>query len=35
MASLAGDQPLAGAFHAIMEKIQADILQIATRWNWK
>ena len=30
-----GDQLLAGAFHAIMEKIEADILQIAKKWNWK
>ena len=29
-----GDQPLAGAFHAIMDKIEADILQIAEKWSW-
>ena len=35
MASPKGDQPLAGAFHAVMEKIEADVLQIATRkWKW-
>ena len=26
---------LAGAFHAIMVKIEADILQTAKKWNWK
>ena len=28
MASSEGDQLLAGAFHAILDKIKADILQI-------
>ena len=35
MASFEGDQPLARAFHAIMDEIEADILQIAKKWNWK
>ena len=35
MASSEGDQLLAGAFHAIMDKIEADILKIAMKWNWK
>ena len=35
MANSEGDQLLAGAFHAIMDKIEADILQIAKKWNWK
>ena len=35
MASPEGDQLLAGAFHAIMGKIEAGILQIAKKWNWK
>ena len=35
MASSEGNQLLAGAFHAIMDKIEADILQIAKKWNWK
>ena len=35
MISSEGDQLLTGAFHAIMEKIEADILQIAKKWNWK
>ena len=26
-------QLLAGAFHVIMDKIEADILQIAKKWN--
>ena len=29
MVSSEGDQPLARAFHAIMDKIEADMLQIA------
>ena len=29
MASSEGDQLLAGAFHAVMDKTEADILQIA------
>ena len=35
MASPEGEQLLVGAFHAIMDKIEADILQIAKKWNWK
>ena len=35
MASSEGDQRLAGSFYAIMDKIEADILQIAKKWNWK
>ena len=35
MASSEGDQLLAGAFHAILDKIKADILQITKKWNWK
>ena len=35
MASFEIDQVLAGAFHVIMDKIEADILQIAKKWNWK
>ena len=35
MASSEENQILAGAFHAIMDKIEADILQIAKKWNWK
>ena len=35
MASSEGDQLLAGAFHAIMDKIEVNILQIAKKWNWK
>ena len=30
-----GDQPLAKAFYAIMDKIKADILQNQKKWNWK
>ena len=33
MASSEGDQLLKGAFHAILDKIEADILQIAKKWN--
>ena len=33
MARSEGDQLLTGAFHATMEKTQADILQIAKKWN--
>ena len=29
------DQLLAGAFHAVMENIEAGILQIAKEWNGK
>ena len=32
MASSEGDQLLSGAFHAIMDKIEADILHIA-KWQ--
>ena len=35
MASSEENQILAGAFHAIRDKIEADILQIAKKWNWK
>ena len=35
MASSEGDKVLAGAFHAVMDKIEAGILQIAKKWNWK
>ena len=35
MASSEENQILAGAFHAIMDKIEADKLQIAKKWNWK
>ena len=35
MARSEGDQVLAGVFHAVMEKKEADILQIAKKWNWK
>lgn len=29
-----GDQVLTGAFHATMDKIVADILQVVKKWNW-
>ena len=35
MASSEEDQPLTGAFHAIMEKTEDDMLQIVKKWNWK
>ena len=35
MASSEGGQLIAGAFHGIMDKIEADILQTAKKWNWK
>ena len=35
MTSSEGNQLLAGAFHAIMDEIDADILQIAKESNWK
>ena len=35
MTSSEGNQLLAGAFHAIMDKTEADILQIPKKWNWK
>ena len=34
MANSEEDQLLAGAFHAIMDKIQAHILQIEKKWKW-
>ena len=34
MASSEGDQLLVGTFHPIMDKIEADVLQIAKKWNW-
>ena len=35
MASSEGDQRLAVAFHAIIDKIEADILQTAKKFNSK
>ena len=35
IASSEGSHLVAGAFHVIMDKIEADILQIAKKWNWK
>ena len=35
VASSEGDQLLAEAFHAIMDEIEADILRIAKKGNWK
>ena len=35
MASSEGDHLLPGAFHAVMDKIEADKLQIEKKWNWK
>ena len=35
MSTSEGDQLPAGAFHTIMDKIEADSLQIAKKWNWK
>ena len=35
MGSSQGDQLHEGAFHAIMGKIEAGLLQIAKKWNWK
>ena len=35
MASFERDQPLARAFHAMMDKIGTGTLQIAKKWNWK
>ena len=32
MASSEGDQLIAGAFHVIMYKIYADVLQIVKKW---
>ena len=33
MARSKGVQLLAGAFHVIMDKIEADIFQIVKKWN--
>ena len=35
MAISEGDKLLAGAFHVVTDKIEADILQITKKWNWK
>ena len=35
MDSSEGYQLLAGAFHVITDKMEADILEIAKKWNWK
>ena len=35
MANSEGDQALTGAFHAIVEKTEDDMLQIVKKWNWK
>ena len=35
MASAEGDQLLARDFDAIMDTIQANVLQTAKKWNWK
>ena len=35
IASSEGSHLVAGAFHVIVDKIEADILQIAKKWNWK
>ena len=35
MASAERDRSLARAFHAIMDKLEADILWLAKKWNWK
>ena len=35
MASSERDQPLARAIHTITDKIEADILQVVKKWNWK
>ena len=35
MASSEGNQVPSGASHVIMDKIEADILQIAKKWNKK
>ena len=34
MTSSEGDQLLAGASDSIMDKVEANILQIAEKWNW-
>ena len=33
MTSSEGDQLLAGGFHAILDNIEVDILQIVKKWN--
>ena len=35
MARFEGYQILARTFHAIMDKIETDIVQTARKWNWK
>ena len=35
MASSKEGQLIAGAFHTIRDKIEADMLQTAKKWNWK
>ena len=35
MAIPEGDKLLAGAFHVVTDKTEADILQITKKWNWK
>ena len=35
MASSEGNKLLAGASYVIMDKTEADILQITKNWNWK
>ena len=35
MCSPEEDQLLGGAFNAIVDKIEADIIQIPKKWNWK
>ena len=35
MASFKTDQVVLGVFRAIMDKTEADILQIAKNWKWK
>ena len=35
MTSSEGNKLLAGAFHAVVDKGEADILQTAIKWNWK
>ena len=35
MACAKGDQPLTGDLHAVIDKIEADILQNTKKWNRK
>ena len=35
MACTERDQLLGGDFYAIMDKIEADMLQMTKKWNWK